>query len=736
MKKIFLLAAICIAASFAVASAQDALTMKDFVLSASRPYGIGAMNSAPGDGNHYYRLVDKKKIMRYSYKDSKTEQCVYATPEADGFENIKWDGFKVCGNGSHILLWTNSEPIYRYSIRADYYVADVVSGHTVKLSADGHEEIATMSPDGSKIAYVKDNNIFIKKLHYENDSQGMVDDGAVQVTSDGKINSVINGLPDWVYQEEFGILNSLTWSPDGKTLAFIRWDESKVPMASMTMYEGSCKPDSARALYPGHYEFKYPVAGEDNSEVSLWCYDTEASALKKIGLPMTDEDYLPHIAFSGRNDCLMVTKLNRLQNDLHIFSINPATGSVADVYRDTSDSWVDSELANSVTYTDRTFVVPSERDGWAHLYEYTLDGKFLRQLTTGNEAVTEYYGYDSKRKLHFFQSTAGPLDRVIKCVDSKGKVTVLGTTKGTHKATFGSDYSYYIENYSDALTPNQYTIRDFKGKKVRDLQLNEKYAQKFAPDRVPRREFVTFSNDGYELNGFIIKPLDFDPNKKYPVIMTQYSGPGSQQVLNNWGMDWREWFAMQGYIIACFDGRGTGGRGKAFESIIYRNLGKYETIDQIAAARHMASLPYVDADRIGIWGWSFGGYEVLMAMSQPNSCYAAGVSIAPVTSWRYYDTIYTERYMRTPQENKAGYDYSPLGLAENLKGDLLLMFGSADDNVHITNEMQYISKLHLLGSQFNMMVYTNMNHSINGCDVRLPLYQRVLNHFDRTLKNK
>lgn len=737
MKKYLVTA--CVLTLSAFANAQDTepepFTIKDFVTGASVPYGIGSMSQSPNNSDYYLRLVGGNKIVRYSYKNSEEETTVYSSNDTKGISGISWDGFTMSKSGSRILLWTGSEPIYRHSFSADFYMADVVSGSTMKISEEGGEEIATMSPDGTSIAYVKDNNVYIKRLVYMDDSQGLNDAGTLQVTTDGKKNCVINGVPDWVYQEEFGILNSLCWSPDGKTLAFIRWDETEVPMYSMTMYEGDCKPDATRALYPGSYDYKYPVAGEKNSIVTVWCYNLDTKQLKQMSLPKGDEDYIPHIDFSGRNDALMVTLLNRTQNDMHIYRVNPATGVAVDVYHDTSKSWVDSELANSVVYTGDFFVIPSDRDGWAHLYQYTLDGKFVKQLTHGNEAVTNYYGYDTNRKLHYYQRTAGPLNRVVACVDDNGKETILGKKEGTTSARFNSSFTYYIEVYSDAKTPTQYRVCKANGKRVRDLQLNESYAEKYSKARVPQREFFTFNSDGYDLNGYIIKPLDFDAKKKYPVIMSQYSGPGSQQVLNKWKMDWETWFAMNGYVICCVDGRGTGGRGKDFESLIYLNLGKYETIDQIAAARYMASQPYVDAAHIGIWGWSFGGYETLMAMSHKNSCYAAGVSIAPVTSWRFYDTIYAERFMRTPQENPSGYDEgAPLKLVDNLKGNLLIMFGSADDNVHIINSMQYIAKLHGNGNQFDMMVYPNMNHSINGCGVRTPLYQRVLNYFDRTLK--
>ena len=504
----------------------------------------------------------------------------------------------------------------------------------------------------------------------------------------------------------------------------------------MTMYEGDCKPNEDYALYPGSYDYKYPVAGEKNAVVTVHSYDVATSRLSKMDVPLAQDDYVPHIGYAGPADALMVMTLNRTQNDMHIYRVNPTTGAARDIYHETSTSWIDSEMARNVAYYDNFLVIPNETSGYCQLYQYDLDGKLMRQLTTGQEPVTAYYGYDAKNRLFYYQCTDGPLNRVVRRVDDKGRVQDVAADKGTNSATFNSDFTFFIHTFSNVDTPTQYRLKQVGRKKtVRDLQLNEDYCAKYLVPEVPRRQFVTFENDGYTINGFIIKPVDFDPGKKYPVIMSQYSGPGSQQVRNNWKLDWEEYFATQGYVVACFDGRGTGARGKAFESLIYQNLGHYETIDQVAAARYMASQPWVDADRIGIWGWSFGGYEVLMAMSHPDSHYAAGVSIAPVTSWRFYDTIYAERFMRTPQENPDGYANSaPLDKVADLKGELLIMFGSADDNVHIINAMQYIAKLHGQKRQFDMMVYPNMNHSINGCGVREPLYQRVLNYFDRTLK--
>lgn len=705
----------------------SALELSDFVLS-YRPYGIAATQKALNGEYYYQKSTDGSKIFRIAYKNEANETTIFNSEELKGCKITDWDGYEMSNDETKILLHTDTKMIYRYSYIADYYVYDVKSQRITKLTDEGGEEIATLSPDNQKVAFVKNNNVYIKNL-----ANGSI----TTVTTDGEKNKIINGVPDWVYQEEFGILNSLKWSPSSNTLAFIRFDESQVPMYSMTMYEGDCHPNKDYSLYPGSYDYKYPVAGEKNSVVSVMAYDLATSRLQKMNLPITDNDYVPHIDYGTQDDRLMVSTLNRTQNDLHIYAVNPATAQATEVYAEQSTSWIDSKSANDVMYYDTFFVMPSEKSGYMHLYQYAYDGKLIKQLTSGNENVTEFYGYDKARKQFFYQRTNGPLNRMVESVDATGKVTALTDGDGTYSAKFNSNFKYYIRTFSSQRIPNQYAIYNVNGKKVRDLELNREFAEKYTAPTVPQREFITVESDGYKLNGYIIKPVDFDPNKKYPVIMQQYSGPGSQQVLNKWSLDWQEYFATQGFIIACVDGRGTGGREKAFQSVVYQKLGKYESIDQIAAAKYMASLPYVDAKHIGIWGWSYGGYEALMAMSTPGSDYAAGVAIAPVTSWKFYDTIYAERYMRTPQENPDGYrDGAPLENTDKLKGKLLIMWGSADDNVHVINSMQYISKLHGQGNQFDMMIYTNMNHSINGCSVRLPLYQRVLNFFKANLQQK
>jgi len=722
MKKILLTLAMLV-----LAMGASALTLEECVLRGNSPRGIGAMQPSKSDGRYFYRMSDDgNAIMRISYAKGDESVLVDTRDEAV----TGWDDFEVTADGAYVLLWNNSQEIYRYSFSADYYVYDLKNKTMKALSEGGGEEIATLSPDGKRVAYVKDNNVFVRNL---------VDGTTVQVTRDGKKNNIIYGVPDWVYQEELGMLNTLNWSSDSRSLAFLRWDESQVKMASMVIYQGTCNPKDEYALYPGRYDFKYPVAGEKNSIVSVHCYDVVDGTFKKLNVPLDEEDYVCHITFSPDPQRLMVQRLNRHQNDLRIYAVNPLTDECKQVYHETSDTWVDAETSQQVQYEDKFFVIPSERSGYMQLYQYDLDGNLMRQLTKdNNRIISQFYGYDKGTKRFYYQSSCGPLNRVVECVDAKGKVTRLAPStadgQGTASAIFNGDFTYYVGCYSDAQTPNQYRIYDNKGRRVRDLQLNEEYARRYTAVDVPKKEFFTMEHDGYTLNGYMIKPVDFDPNKKYPVIMEHYNGPGSQEVLNKWRMGWEQYFATQGYIVCEVDSRGTGFRGKEFESVTYLNLGKYETEDAVAAANYMAQQPWVDADHIGIMGWSYGGFQTLMAMSEPGSNYACGVSIAPVTTWRFYDSIYTERYMRTPDENPEGYSNFPLNRAENLNGRVLIMFGSADDNVHIVNSMQYVSKLVDMNRTCDMMVFPNMNHSIRDCSARYVVYKRALEFYDQYLK--
>ena len=692
--------------------ASHALSLQDFALSQSRPATIGEVRPA-ADARYYYQM-DGPAINRVEYKSGRTTVILAEDVMPDTLAG--WDGYQMSTDENVILLWARSEPIYRHSFKAEYFTYDRRQGRLTAVCPGRPVEIATMACSGRQVAYVSDGNIFVHSLDGGQD---------IQVTTDGLKNHVTNGVPDWVYQEEFGMLNSICWSADDSEFSFLRWDESQVPMYSMTLYQGDCHPHSDFALYPGSFDYKYPVAGEKNAEVTACTYHL---ASRKLTTAPVRAHYIAQLAYMGRD--LMVTTLNREQNRMDI--IRACDGVV--LYHEDSGTWIEESSATGTCFYDDAMVVKSEQSGYMQLY--LVDNKGLcTPLTTENENVTAFYGRDNNQH-YYYQCTAGPLNRAVKCIDRKGNVTALTPAMGTYSAQFNADFTHYVQTFSDATTPPQYRLMTTAGRTVRNLELNKDYAATYTAAQVPRRQFFTVPSQGVTLNGYMIRPVDFDPGKKYPVIMSQYSGPGSQSVLNKWKLDWEEYFATQGFVVVCVDGRGTGGREREFKTIVYRNLGHFETLDQLAAAHEMAKMPWVDSKRIGIWGWSYGGYEVLMAMSHPKAMYAAGVAIAPVTSWRFYDTIYAERFMRTPQENPDGYERSaPLTHVEDLKGQLLMMFGSADDNVHIINEMQYLARMHGASMMPELMVYPNMNHSINGCDIRYPLYRRVLDFFNRHLKH-
>lgn len=718
-----LIAAVVSLMAFSSSFAAD-LTLKECSLN-TRPVGLNEMVFT-ADGTDYMQLSDDlQRIERYDIKSGKLLSVVMDTKELNKCDVKYWDGFILSPNEKLLLLYTDSEEIYRHSFRASFYVYDIARNN-IKPLAEGKQEIPVFSNDDRMVAFVKDNNVFVAKIDY-----GTV----VQVTKDGELNKVINGVPDWVYQEEFGMLSSLTWSPDNSMLAFLRWDESEVKTYSLPIYAGACNPNSEFAKYPGKFTYKYPVAGEKNSKISALSYDIETRVLKTMNIPVDSESYINKIEFGLMPDRLMVNTLNRDQNEMRLYAVNPRSTVAKLIYTDKSTSWIDPAITNMTKYYPDFFVVASEKDGYCHLYQYSNAGSLMKQITKGNWEVTDFYGYNPEKRTFYFQSNQdGPLTTVVSYVDSKGEVKRLSKEDGANSATFSKGLNYYILNHSDINVPNTYTLHTSVGKKVRILEDNTGYKEIYA-GRLPKKEFFTFSSDGYDLNGYMIKPNDFDPSKKYPVIMYHYSGPDSQLVLNRWEVDWLHYVAQSGYIVACVDGRGTGGRGKAFASTVYKNLGKYESVDQIAAANYMASLQYVDADNIGIFGWSYGGYETLMAMSQDNSPYAAGVAVAPVTDWRLYDSVYTERFMLTPQQNSYGYDAaSAINRVDKLKGELLIITGTADDNVHPANTYEYVAKATDAGQLLDMMVYTNENHFIRNCGARYPLYKKILKFFDSHLK--
>ena len=671
------------------------------------------------DGEHYTVLrEDGTAICRYNYKTGKIVDVLLDLNKVKSDIKVESiDGYMITDNGFRIVFWNNTEYIYRRSWKADMYDYDVRRNFLKPLSdTPGKLMLPTFSPDGRMCAFVRDNNIWLKKFDYDTESQ---------VTKDGSINNILNGLSDWVYEEEFAITNLMAWSPDSKILAFVRSDESNVKTFGFQVFDGT--------TYPGMYEYKYPKAGERNSTVSVHAYSVETKDIKKMNLSDKGDFYVPRIAFTNNPEQLVVMCLNRQQNVFSMYYANPKSSVCKQILKDDSETYIDARWVNSIYFTDTHFTYVSESDGFAHIYLYSLIGAGRKQITSGNWDVTKMLGINPADQAIFYESAEeGPLRRSIYKVDSKGKKTKLTTKEGFNLATFSHNYSYFINNYSSSTIPNIYSIYNSEGKELVVLEDNNSLKSKF--DQVSnKKEFITIPTpDGYELNAWMLKPDNFDATKQYPVLMVPYNGPNSQEVLDRYSLGWEYYAASQQFVVVSVDGRGTGARGEFFRKCTYMKLGVLESDDQIYAARHLGELPYVNKNRIAIWGWSFGGTVSLMSLSRGNGVFKAGIAIAPVTDWRFYDTVYTERYMRTPQENEAGYNAaSAFTYIPQLEGNLLLMHGTADDNVHFQNVLYYSEALVEQGKLFNMQVYTNKNHSILGKEHRKHLYRTCI-HFLQT----
>lgn len=704
---------------------QSVVDLARFTAPASVPAAPEACSFLP-DGTALRMSADGRSIVRVDFRSGKDGEAILDLGHTRENTIPDMDGYSVSPNGEQILVWRETKQIYRRSFEARYYVYEVRSRLLRPLSADhAFTQSPVFSPDSRMVAFVAGNNIYIKKLDYNTE---------VAVTKDGERNSVINGVPDWTYEEEFTTTCSMAWAPDALTLSYLRYDESDVPMYSFPLYEGSCDPRTDYALYPGTYSYKYPVAGAVNSRVSLHSYDVETRKIKDIALNAPGIEYIPRIGYGDTPERLVVATLNRDQNRFEVFAVNPKSTVVKSIYVEESKAWIAPETYEQLHLGKASMVVMSSRSGFSQLYEYAYTGTQLRRITVGDADVTAYYGADAKGN-HYYQVAAPtPMDRTVRRVDAKGKEQTLSPAAGTASAQFTPAMDMMVMCHSAVDKVPEYKLMTSAGAAIRTIEDNSAYAARYAS--LPVKEFFEMTTDGGEkLNGYVIKPAGMQAGHKYPVIMSQYSGPGSQSVLNRWSVDWEQYYATQGYVVMCVDGRGTGGRGRAFSDVVYKRLGHYETIDQIAAARYAASLPYVDGSRIGIYGWSYGGYEALMCASADASPYAAAVAVAPVTDWRYYDTVYAERYMLTPQQNADGYASSaPLGRATRLACPLLIMSGTADDNVHMFNTMQYVSALQTAGILCDMFIFPNMNHSINGCNSRAVVYARMLEFFNSKLK--
>lgn len=676
---------------------------------------IGEMRSLP-DGEHYTAMnKERTMVIKYAYKTGNAVDTLFNVSKARECTFDKFDNYLISSTGHRILLLTDTESIYRRSSKSVIYDYDV-RRNLVKPLTDAKEKqmIPTFSPDGRMCAYVRGNNIWVKKFDYDTE---------VQVTKDGAINKILNGITDWVYEEEFAVTNLMAWSPDNEQLAFVRFDETEVPEFSMQIY--------GDGAYPGYYNFKYPKAGEKNAKVTVHSYSVESKDIKALNVPMDPDGYIPRITFTKNADQLAVMTLNRHQNVFSMYYANPKSGVFRLVLREENKAYIDSEWLSSITFLNDGFTYVSEQDGYAHIYFYSPTGVMQRQITSGNWDVTDFLGIDQATKTVYYQSAEeSPLRRAVYSVDAKGKKTKLSAVAGTNQAMFSTNFAYYVNFHSDANTPSRITVHETKSQKeLRVLQDNAPLRALLANYAYSPKEFMTVQTvSGYDLNAWMVKPVNFDPSRKYPVLMVQYSGPNSQQVVDAFDFGWEQYLASAGFIVVSVDGRGTGARGEAFRKCTYLRLGELEARDQVEAARALGALPFVDGNRIAIWGWSFGGYTTLMAMSTGDGVFKAGIAVAPPTDWKYYDTVYTERFMRTPKENFEGYAAtSPIKLATKLQGKLLLIHGTADDNVHFHQTMDYAEALVQAGKQFDMQIYKDRNHSIYGGNTRYHLYTKMSN---------
>ena len=646
-----------------------------------------------------------------------------------------FDDYILSPDEKLILIQTETKPIYRHSFTAVYYIYNVKNNKMEPLSNNGPQQVPLFSPDGNQIAFVRNNNIYLVKLLFGNSES--------QVTKDGEYNHVLNGIPDWVYEEEFSFNRAFDFSADSKMIAYVRFDESAVPMFSFPWYKGLAPEKISYATYPGAYEYKYPKAGEVNSKVSVHTYDIKSHVTRKMDLQIDSDGYIPRIKFTSDPEKLAIMTLNRHQNRLDLYMANPRSGLCKVAIRDEAEQYIKESAYSNIKFYPEHIVMMSEKDGYNHLYLYTIAGNLVKQITKGQFEVTSFLGWDQKANVFYYASNEGsPLRTAIYKIDGKGKKTKLSTRTGSNSAIFSTNQKYYINTFSNISTPTLITLNDNRGKELTTLLDNSKLKAQTAQLNMPQKEFFTFrTSSGVELNGWMMKPANFNANKKYPVILHQYSGPGSQQVIDRWGIGsfgdgglFEAYMCDKGYIMVCVDGRGTGGRGAAFEKCTYLQLGVKEAEDQVETARYLGTLPYIDGKRIGIWGWSFGGYNTLMSMSDGSGAFKAGVAIAAPSDWRFYDTVYTERFMRTPKENAEGYDAgSAIKRAPQLKGSLLLIHGTADDNVHYQNCAEYSEALVQAGIQFDMQVYTNRNHGIFGGKTREHLMNQVANFFIQNL---
>lgn len=719
----------------ATMSAGGKLTLPDITSGKFAAKTVNGINPIEGTDTYARISQDGERVVCCSFKTGKELSVLFDVKNTMGCKIDGFDDYVLSPDGKRMLIQTKTERIYRRSFKADFYIYNIESRRLDRLSDGDKQQIPTWSPDGQQVAFVRGGNIFLVKLLYDN--------AEIQVTKDGKFNEVINGLPDWVNEEEFGFNSALTFNADGTMICWIRYDESKVKTYSLEMYKGMKPAKEEYDTYPGSYSYKYPKAGEDNSTVSAWSYDIKSHKINRLQVPLDADGYMPRIKPTNDPMRIVVYTMNRHQDDLCLYAVNPRSTVAQLIIKEHVDKYVREEAMEGVKFVGDKILLPSDRSGYTKLYIYNMNGQLQRTIGDGNYDITSVYGYDPKTGDVYYQAAAlGATDRQVYVTHKNGKTVRLTDREGWNTAFFSGDFQYFVNTWSDYNTPYVFTTRTREGKLINTIEDNKAVKQLVSDYGFCKREPFSFTtSEGVVLNGWMVKPKDFDANKKYPVIMHQYSGPGSQQVTNSWsagsmgqGGAFDSYLAQEGFIVVSVDGRGTGGRGSEFEKCTYLNLGNLESKDQVETALYVGSLPYVDKERIGIWGWSYGGFNTLMSMSEGRGVFRAGVAIAPPTNWKYYDSVYTERYMRTPKENPDGYATNPIERAPKLHGALLICHGTADDNVHPQNTYEYSEALVQADKDFRELFYTNRNHSIFGGNTRNHLLRQVAQFFKTELK--
>ncbi|MEL0644141.1 S9 family peptidase [Olleya sp. Ti.3.14] len=726
MKILRILSLFCFLATTFLTAQNKEFILDEIWSGTFRTEGLDALHSM-NNGQQYSvlnfdRASGATTIDIYDYKTLEKVKTLVSSKDLD----LKYfSDYTFSKDENKILLAFEEESIFRRSSLGKYVVYDV-SEKSIHSVANHKIQEPTFSPDGKKVAYGYQNNLYVKNLK-TND--------VTQLTFDGEKNKIINGITDWVYEEEFGFVRAFDWNADSNKIAFIRFDESDVPEFSMDVY--------GKDLYQTQTVFKYPKAGERNAVVSLHLYDLDKNKLEEVKVNKTYNDfYIPRIKWSHDANMLSAIYMNRHQNELDLWMIDASQNEAYLVVEEKDKAYID--ITDNLTFLkDKTFIWTSEKDGYNHVYHYSKKGKLINQITKGNWEVTEYYGYDSTSDRIFYQSVEnGSINRDVYSIKLNGtQKRRLTQNEGTNNADFSANFTYFINTFSSATTPYLYTLNDAStGKVLKTIKDNNDLKETLKAYTISDKEFSTISVNGNDLNMWMVKPANFDASKQYPLFMFQYSGPGSQQVANKWHSAndyWYQMLAQQGYIIACVDGRGTGLKGADFKKVTQNELGKFEVEDQIEAAKLLGARPYIDSSRMGIWGWSYGGFMSSNALFKGNDVFKMAIAVAPVTSWRFYDSIYTERYMTTPQENASGYDNnSPINHVDKLEGDFLLIHGTGDDNVHVQNTMRMVEALVQANKQFEWMIYPDKNHGIYGGNTRLHLYTKMTNFINRTLGDK